>query len=175
MSGAPSFTTSTIRSPTQTNHFVPYSPTNKSRTYFNHEQYSAPPQTPPPFTPATLARSPHFGSHPTMPSPPTAINGHGPHPSEAGQLYQSNPASSPYQLQRTYSGQLIPAHNPPVVGAPSSHAHPSSRQGSVIQSPIRDHHKDLNGSVQGFAVHDSSMHLNRPRSEEVLIPLLESC
>ncbi len=168
MSGTPAFTAATVRSPTQTNHFVPYSPTNKNRPFFNQEQYQGPPQTPPAFTPSTLARSPHFGPHPAVVSPLPATNGHGPHPSESNQPYQSNPASPPYHLQRTYSGQLIPAHNPPPFGGtPSSHAHPSSRQGSLVQSPNKENSTQQNTNMNGFAAPESTVPPQGSRSQEV--------
>lgn len=168
MSGTPTFTGSTVRSPTQTNHFVPYSPTNKSRPFFNHEQYQGPPRTPPQFTPSTLARSPHFGSHPTLPSPLPAVNGHGSHHSEAASHYQSNPASPPYQLQRTYSGQLIPAHNlPPFGGTPSSHPHPVSRQGSLVQSPTIENNAQPNTNIKGYTGQDAGVPISSSRSQEV--------
>jgi hypothetical protein len=162
-SGTPS---SLVRSPSQTNHF--YSPTNKSRPFFKTEQYPGPPQTPPPFTQATLPHSPHYGPHPIMPSPLPAINGQVAHPQEATQHYQANTGSPPYQLERTYSGQLIPAHNlPAIAGTQSSHAHPVSRQGSLIRSPVQEHDKDPSNSTNGFAAQDTTAPMTSPRSQEV--------
>jgi hypothetical protein len=162
-SGTPS---SLVRSPSQTNHF--YSPPNKSRPFFKSEQYSGPPQTPPPFTQATLPQSPHYGPQPTVPSPLPAINGHGAHPQEATQHYQTNTGSPPYQLQRTYSGQLIPAHNlPTLAGTQSSHAHPVSRQSSLIRSPVQEHDSEPSRSANAFTVQDNTTPTTRPRSQEV--------
>jgi hypothetical protein len=157
---------SLARSPSQTNHF--YSPPSKSRPFFKTEQYSGPPQTPPPFTQATLAHSPHFASHPIVPSSLPAINGHGAHPQEPTQHYQANTGSPPYQLQRTYSGQLIPAQNLPAMGGmQSSHAHPISRRGSLIRSPIQEHEQELNSNSNGFASQDNPAPSTRPPSQEV--------
>lgn len=162
-SGTPS---SLVRSPSQTNHF--YSPPNKSRPFFKTEQYSGPPQTPPPFTQTTLAHSPHYGPHPVVPSPLPVVNGHGAHPQEATQHYQTNTGSPPYQLQRTYSGQLIPAHNlSAIAGTQPSHAHPVSRQSSLIRSPAEEHDKELTSGTNGFTEQDNTTPMTRPRSQEV--------
>jgi hypothetical protein len=162
-SGTPS---SLVRSPSQPNHFC--SPPNKSRPFFKNEQYSGPPQTPPPFTQATLAHSPNYGPQPVVPSPLPAINGHSAHPQEATQHYQTSTGSPPYQLQRTYPGQLIPAHSlPTITGPQSSHAHPVSRQGSLIRSPVEEHDKELNSGSNGFTIQENTNPMTRPRSQEV--------
>lgn len=162
-SGTP---TSLVRSPSQPNHFS--SPPNKTRPFFKPEQYSGLPQTPPPFPQATLTQSPHYGPHPVVPSHLPAINGHGAGPQEAAQTYQSNTASPPYQLQRTYPGQLIPAHSlPAIAGAQSSHAHPVSRQGSAIQSPVQGYDQEPDSSANGFTGQDTTTPTARPRSQEV--------
>lgn len=156
---------SLVRSPSQTNLF--YSPPSKSRPFFKTEQYSGPPQTPPPFTQATLAHSPHYAPHPVVPSPLPAINGHSPHPQEPSQHYQANTGSPTYQLQRTYSGQLIPAQNLPAIGgAQSSHAHPVSRQGSLIRSPVQEHEQELSSNSNGFTAQDNTATMTRPTSQE---------
>ena len=164
-SGTPS---SLVRSPSQPNHF--YSPPNKNRPFFKTEQYPGPPQTPPPFTQATSAQSPQYGPHPTVPSPLPAMNGHSARPQEATQHFQTNTGSSPYQLQRTYSGQLIPAHNLPAIsGTQSSHAHPTSRQSSLIRSPVQEHDREPSSSANGYSVQDNTSTTTRPRSQEVRI------
>ena len=162
-SGTPS---SLVRSPSQPNHY--YSPPNKTRPFFKTEQYPGLPQTPPPFTQATQAHSPHYGPHPIVPSPLPAINGHGTRPQEATQHHQANTGSPPYQLQRTYSGQLIPAHSlPAIAGTQSSHAHPASRQGSLIRSPVQEHDKEPSIGANGYTIQDNTVPMTRPRSQEV--------
>jgi hypothetical protein len=151
---------SLVRSPSQTNHF--YSPPNKTRPFFKAEQYPGQPQTPPPFTQATLAHSPHYG--PSLP----AINGHSTHPQEAIQNYQTNTGSPPYQLQQTYSSQLIPAHNLPALGGTSpSLAHPISRQDSLVHSPVQEHEKELHTSTNGFSGKGDTTPTVGSRSQEV--------
>jgi hypothetical protein len=163
---SPGTSSSLVRSPSQTNHF--YSPPNKSGPFYKPEQYSGPPQTPPQFTQATLAHSPHYGPHPIVPSPLPAINGHGAHPQEPAQHYQANTGSPPYQLQRTYSGQLISAQNLPAIGGTQpSHAHPVSRQGSLIRSPEQEHEQDLNSSSNGVAAQDITAPMTRSTNQEV--------
>ena len=162
-SGTPS---SLVRSPSQTNHF--YSPPNKTRPFFKTEQYPGQPQTPPPFTQTTLAHSPHYGPHPIVPPSLPAINGHGAHPQEATQNYQTTTGSPPYQLLRSYSGPLIPAHNlPALAGTPSSHAHPIGRRDSLVHSPVQEHEKELNTSTNGFTGQGNTTPTIGPRSQEV--------
>jgi hypothetical protein len=162
-SGTPS---SLVRSPSQTNHF--YSPPNKTRPFLKTEQFPGRPQTPPPFTQTTLAHSPHYGPHPIVPPSLPAINGHSAQPQEAMQNYQTNTGSPPYQLQRTYSGQLIPAHNlPALAGTPSSHAHPIGRRDSLVRSPVQEHEKELNTSTNGFTGQGNTTPTIGPRSQEV--------
>ena len=164
MSGAPPFT---VQSPTQTSQFVPYSPTNKSRPFFNHEQFQPTPQTPPPFPPPTLARSPRFGPPPPMAPSLPSVNGHGPHSSDSTQQYQTSITPPQYQLHRTYSGQLVAANVPPAFGStPPSHAHPSSRPGSMVQSPPGDQDVLSRASVNGFASADLESQQPRPKSQE---------
>jgi len=169
MAGGPSFLPSTGRSPTQSNHVPPYSPTNKSMHFFNHDQYQGPPRTPPPFASSTLVRSPHFV--PAMPSPLPGINGQSPHHTDGTQYYQPNAASPPYQLQRTYSGQLFPAGGPSAPGSgQSSHAHPPSRSDSLARSPPKDQEGEVRNGIRGFAGSEPAASAPRPPSQEVAKP-----
>jgi chromatin-remodeling ATPase INO80 len=66
-------------------------------------------------------------------------------------------------MHRTYPGHLVqPGMPPPYEGTPSSHAHPLSRQGSILQSPVRKHYPIQNGLPRDPPQSDS-----RPQSKEV--------
>ena len=158
------------RSPTQSNPYPPYSPTHPNRPFYNHEYQQIPPpppashvmQTPPPFAPASLAHSPHHGR--SLASPIVAPNSSLPPPPPGSSVAYSQVTSSPpYGLQRTYSGHLVQtAMPPPYEGTPSSHAHPHSRQGSIIQSPVREHYPLQNGFPR-----DQPQSNSRPQSKDV--------
>jgi hypothetical protein len=163
MSGSAPFPAA--RSPTQSNHFPPpYSPTHSNRPYYNHEYPQPPPQhvmqTPPPFPPASLVHSPHH-ARPGLTSPLPPPSSSLPPPPPGNSTYQPLTSSPPYPIQRTYAGHMgnMPA---PYEGTPTSHAHPSSRQESVLQSPIREHHPMPNGLLREHQASDL-----RPQSKEV--------
>ena len=157
MPGTPSFTAAPLRSPTQSNPYPPHSPTGKTRPYFNTEQYQALPQTPPAPLSGTLARSPHMAQRSAVRSPPPALNGHTAHPLDGNHTHQANATSPPYQLQRTYSGQLVATSNGPAFNSNvSSHGPTSSRHSSMHRSPIMEHHSDPRMSVNGLSAPDST-------------------
>ena len=165
MSGSTPFP---ARSPTQTNHYPPYSPTHSNRPYYNHEYVQHPPpshvmQTPPPFAPASIVHSPHHSRQPTLASPLPPPNSSLPPPPPSASNYQPLTSSPPYSLQRTYSGHVGPGSMPaPYETTPTSHTHPHSRSGSILQSPIREHHPIQNG-----VHHDNQGSDSRPQSKEV--------
>src|SRR5271170_2381875 len=106
MSGGVPFT---AQSPSQSH----YSPTNLSRpSFYSHEQYPAPQRTPPPFPPPTLTHSPHYSRPPASGSPLAASHANIASHSASAQPYQPPTSSPPYQLQRTFSGQLLPSTIP---------------------------------------------------------------
>jgi hypothetical protein len=153
------------RSPTQP--YPPYSPTHPNRPYYSHEyQQIAPPpphvmQTPPPFAPASLAHSPHQGR--SLASPLSALNNGIPPAPNSATTYQQHTSSPPYLHQRSYSGHLVQSSMPPPYeGTPSGHGHPPSRQGSMLQSPIREQYPIQNGIVRDNLQSDAS-----PPSKEV--------
>lgn len=157
------------RSPNAQSHpyAPPYSPTHASRPYYTHDYQQIPPPPPhvmqtPPFAPASLVRSPHLGRPLASPLPPPS-NGLPPPPTNSSTAYQVT-SSPPYPVQqRTYSGHLVQAgmaHH--YDGTPSSHTHPSSRQGSILQSPIRDQFPVQNGVSREHYQSES-----RPQSKDV--------
>lgn len=168
MSGGPPFT---VQSPTQSGRFVPYSPTSKSNNY-NFDHFQAPPQTPPSFPPATLAQSPHFGHPPADSSPPSVMNVNGHHRPDASPQYQTNSTSPHQQHSRIISGPM-PGSNghPPYGNIPSSHAHPSSRQGSLVLSPNHEYISATNTQKLDMASSGeapSIAQLSKPSSQEVM-------
>jgi chromatin-remodeling ATPase INO80 len=161
MSGGAPFT---AQSPSQSH----YSPTNLSRpSFYSHEQYPPPQRTPPPFPPPTLTHSPHYSRPPALGSPLAASHANIASHSGSAQPYQPPTSSPPYQLQRSFSGQLVPSTIPASYEhTPPSHAHPSSRQGSMIHSPVREHHAQMVPTVNGGG-HDIATFDSRPKSQEV--------
>ena len=159
-----------VRSPTLSNPYPPpYSPTHPNRPYYTHDYQQIPPppphvmQTPPPFAPASLVHSPHLGRSLASPVPASNNSIAPPPPPSSSTSYQQVNSSPPYSLPRTYSGHLVQTGMmPPYDGTPSSHAHPPSRQGSVIQSPVREHYRLQNGTPREQPQSDS-----RPQSKEV--------
>ena len=168
MPGTPSFTAAPLRSPTQLNHYPPYSPTSKTRPYFNNEQYQSRPRTPTAPLPGPLTSSPHMAQRSGMISPPPALNGHTAHSLEGNLPHQVNASSPPYQLQRTYSGQLVATSNAPAFNSNvSSHARTSSRHSSIHRSPIMEHHVDQRMSVNGLSAVDPTVAPPPPTAQEV--------
>jgi chromatin-remodeling ATPase INO80 len=170
MAGGPPFT---VQSPTQSARFVPYSPTSKPNTH-NYEAYQHPPQTPPSFPSITHAQSPSFGHPGVESSPPSAMNGDG-HNQHFGTpaQYMTNPMSSFQQHSRTVSGPLTGSNGHINYGTntASSHAHPSSRQGSMTLSPRQEftptmNNQRLNGTSMG--VTPTVAQSARPASQEVI-------
>jgi hypothetical protein len=156
-------------SPSQTRPYhPPYSPTHQTRSYYpSHEYQSIPPaqrlaQTPP-FPPVSLVHSPHHGRPPPV-SPGLPPPNAGPTPLQTAPGYQQQvTSSSPYPpLQRSYSGHY-PNHPMSQFDGPApTHAHPSSRAGSVLQSPSRDPQPMQNGASSDYRQSDS-----RPQSKDV--------
>lgn len=96
------------------------------------------------------------------------MNGNSSHPPDSVSQYQSTNTPAPYQLQRTYSGQLVAANLPPSFGSsPPPHAHPSSRQSSLAQSPTQEKERMLTMSNGGIPAQDSMTGQPRPASQEV--------
>lgn len=163
-----------VRSPSQSNQYPPpFSPTHQTRPYFGHEPFQIPPpqhliQTPPPppFPPSSLVQSP-LHNRPTLASPlpaPTALPPPPPPPPSlgAGPQYHPLPSSPPFPLQRTYSGHLVHPTMSATYDVNPSHAHPLGPPGSVLQSPLREHHNLINGRPTENPPSES-----RPQSKDV--------
>jgi hypothetical protein len=165
MSGSAPFP---ARSPTQSNHYPPYSPTHPSRPYYSHD-YHQPPQpqpppsmqTPPPFAPASLVHSPHLSRQPSLTSPLPPHNSSLPPPPPINPTYHPLTSSPPYQAQRRYSGHMPPGGAPPYESTYPSHGNSTSRSGSSLQSPIKEHHPIQNGIHR-----DSASNASSPQSKE---------
>ncbi|KAF7513263.1 putative DNA helicase ino80 [Endocarpon pusillum] len=137
-----------MQSPTQSARFVPYSPTSKPNNY-TYDSYQPPPQTPPSFPQATSAQSPRFG-HPGADSSPSALmNGNGHQHSATNAQYPMNPTSPIQQHSRTMSNSMAGSNGYSSYGSniPSSHAHPSSRQGSLAISPKQEYNSAINNQM----------------------------
>jgi chromatin-remodeling ATPase INO80 len=161
----------TGQSPTQSARFVTYSPTSKSNNY-NYDQYQPPPHTPPSFPPATLAQSPHFGHPLAVPSPTSMMNGNGHLHSDAPAQYQINPTSPHHQHSRPFSSSMNgPNGHPAYNNVASSHAHPSSTQGSLPVSPTQDYTPTMNSqrlNMTNSGDLTSAAQPSRPSSQEVI-------
>lgn len=162
----------TVQSPTQSSRFVPYSPTSKSNNYsYEQHQHQHPPQTPPSFAPTTVAHSPRFGYPVADSSPQSAMNGNGYHHPDASQHYHINSVSPHQQPSRIISGPTIDTNgHASYNNVAPSHAHPSSRQGSLALSPNHEHgsaanHQRLN--VANLGDTPSVAQSSRPSSGEV--------
>lgn len=142
-----------------TPHYPPYSPTHQSRPpFFNHDTFNNGAQNYQ--TSSQYPPSPHrpvIGS--PLPPPSTAVPQHasGPGP------YQPLTSSPPFQSHRPFSSH----QNPPTMARPyedvrTTHAHPTSHQPSVLQSPIRDYAPVTNGMSREQPVPET-----RPQSQGV--------
>lgn len=119
--------------------YPPYSP---QRPNFFHEPYNNTSQTYQPNAHYPQSpRRPNIGS--PLPPPSSTIPQHVGAPSP----YQPLTSSPTYQPQRPFSSH----HHHNVMSTPyeapsSTHAHPHSRQGSLLQSPTRDYTPLTNGT-----------------------------
>ena len=158
----------TVQSPTQVHQYPPYSPQGKSRNHYNGDPQSHPPPQTPPFQPPNLSQSPHF-SHPSIALTTSLnVNGNNLGIGPQSQHYQSTAASPPYNLQRPYSNQQATSHTGVIYSSsPPPHAHPSSRQGSMIQSPTQDGDRLPTLTNGSSMIPDVSTAQSRPRSSEV--------
>jgi chromatin-remodeling ATPase INO80 len=160
-----------IQSPTQTSHFLPYSPTSKPHNSYNYEQYQHPAQTPPSFPPATLARSPHFAHTVAATSPPPARNGTS-HPPDTPSQYHLNSTPPHQQSLHAYSGPMTtPNGHLPHGHLPTPHANPLTRPDSLPLSPQPEYNNPgldnpkLNMSSPGDA--PSAAYISKPSAPEV--------
>ncbi len=169
MAGGPPFT---MQSPTQSARFVPYSPTSKPNNY-TYDSYQPHPQTPPSFPPATSTQSPHFGHPGTDSSPSALMNGNGHQHSSTNAQYPMNSTSPTQQHSRTMSSSMTGSNGYPSYGnsIPSSHAHPSSRQGSLALSPKQEYNSAMNNQIlNGINMGDMTniAQSTKPFSQEVI-------
>lgn len=169
MAGGPPFT---MQSPTQSARFVPYSPTSKPNNY-TYDSYQPPPQTPPSFPPATSAQSPRFGYPGADSSPSALMNGNGHQHSATNAQYPMNSTSPIQQHSRTMSNSMTGSNGYSSYGSniPSSHAHPSSRQGSLAISPKQEYNPAINNQMlNGINMGDMANIAQpaKPSSQEVM-------
>jgi chromatin-remodeling ATPase INO80 len=160
----------TVHSPTQSNRFLPYSPTSKSHDYnYNYDQYQPQhptDQTPPPYPPAPIARSPHFPHPVALSSPPPARNGNSRLPD----------ASSQYRLSSTspqHRSQVLHSYPGGVTTSNGSPSYPnlSSRPDTYPLSPQHKYTSATDSqrlSMANTGEAPSTAYHSKPSSPEVI-------